>query len=114
MAQNYIQPGDQALPVTAPVGGVTSGVPLKLSATAVKIVIPLGTVAAGKEINCAVGGVYEVAKATPLVIGQFDPIYWDDTAKKATTVSTSNTLMGYAAYAAGSAETTVKVNLTAP
>lgn len=41
-------------------------------------------------------------------------VYWDDTAKKATSVSTSNTLIGAAAAAVGSGagETTGKVLLT--
>lgn len=112
MALNYIQAGDQALTTIAPVGGVTKGVPLKLSATAVKIVIPLQTKAAGLEVECATEGVYEIDKEAPLAIGQYDPIYWDNTAKKGTTTATNNTLMGHAAYPAASNATKVQVRLT--
>ena len=112
MAQNYIQPGDQALTVVAPVGGTTSGVPLRLAAGVVKIVIPLATAAAGVEVECATQGVYRLAKEAPLVINQFEAVYWDDTAKKVTKTTTNNFLMGYAAYPAVSAATTVDVYLT--
>lgn len=112
MAQNYIQPGDQALTVIAPVGGTTSGVPLRLSSTVGKIVIPLQTKLAGAEVECATEGVYRVAKEAPLVINQFEALYWDDTAKKATKTATNNILMGHAAYAAASADVTVDVRLT--
>ena len=98
--------------VIVPVGGCTAGVPLRLSATVSKIVVPNKTALAGAEVECFTEGVYEFAKEAPLVIGQFEAVYWDDVAKKVTKTSASNFLMGHAAYGALSAATTVQVRLT--
>ena len=112
MARGYIQPGDQALTVIAPVGGATAGVPLRLAAGVAKIVVPSKTVLAGAEVECFTEGVYEFDKEAPLVIGQFEAVYWDDVAKKVTKTSASNFLMNHATYAAISTATKIQVRLT--
>lgn len=112
MALNYIQPGDQALDLIAPAGGVTSGLPVRLAAGVGKIVIPLGDAAAAAEFRGATEGVYSVPKEAPLVIGPLVDLYWDDTAKKATTTATNNIKLGHSIRGAASADTFVEVRLT--
>ena len=107
-----MQPGDQALTTIAPAGGATAGLPVRLSSTVAKLVIANKTVAAGGEFEGFTEGVYKLPKEAPLVIGQYEAVYWDDTAKKVTKTTTNNILLGHAAYGAISAATEVLVRLT--
>ena len=83
-------------------------------------VIVLGTkigiagcdIAVGAVGSVHVEGVYKFPKATgAITIGA--AVYWDATNENITTTSTSNTLAGYAAAAAVSADTTVLVKINA-
>ena len=83
-------------------------------------VIVLGTkigvagcgIAVGAAGSVYVEGVYKFAKATDAItIGA--AVYWDATNENITTTSTGNTLAGYAAAAAASADTTVLVKINA-
>lgn len=83
-------------------------------------VIVLGTkigvagcdIAVGAVGSVHVEGVYKFAKATDAItIGA--AVYWDATNENITTTSTGNTLAGYAAAAAASADTTVLVKINA-
>ena len=111
MAQNYIQPGDTVTCI-APTGGTVSGVPfLNGTAGAGKVVVALQTVAVGKEVECAIGGVYELVKTPTLVVKTFDLLYWDNTAKQVNKTASGNTLMGFAAKDEIAASSTVRVRL---
>lgn len=61
-------------------------------------------------VEAYIKGVIELPKATPLVISQGDPVYWDNTAFKINKTS-SNTLVGVAETAAASSATVVRVRL---
>ena len=64
----------------------------------------------GYEGEVAMEGVYRLAKATPLAIAQGARVYWDNSAKKLTTV-VKPTLAGYAHKAAASGDLTLDVKL---
>ena len=114
MANNYKQPGD-VLEFTAPAGGVTSGTPVLVGKL---LVIPLKSAAATAKFPGQTVGVWSVTKAASQAWTEGAAVYWDDTAKVFTTVSTSNTLVGAAAaaVAGGSGDTTglVRLNGSAP
>lgn len=59
----------------------------------------------GADVVLERRGTFKLAKTTgeAWTVGQ--KLYWDDTAKKVTTTATSNTLIGAAGEAAGSADT---------
>lgn len=64
--------------------------------------VALGTVANAVEGQFAVTGVWQLAKADSQAWTQGAAIYWDNTAKVCTTVSTDNTLIGKAVSAVAS------------
>lgn len=111
MAQNYIQPGDQAITIIAPSGGTVAGQPVVMSAAVGKLVIANKTALAGAELEGFTEGVYRLPKEAPLVINQFEDVYWDNTAKKVTKTTSGNIKLGQAAYGAISAAITVDVRL---
>ncbi len=90
--QNFVQQGD-VLTLTAPTGGVTAGVPVKIGSL---IVIPLGTAAATVAFEGKVNGVFSgIAKLTTDDLVEGSPLYWDDTNSRLTLTSTSNTFIGH-------------------
>lgn len=74
--------------------------------------IATGDVASGATGTIQVEGVFSIAKATGVTFAANDRVYWDDTAKKVTTVSSGNRLIGVATAAAGSSATALDVKLT--
>lgn len=71
-----------------------------------KPLIPLNTVLADiANVFVTRAAVVRVPKNNPEAWTILQPIYWDDTAKEYTNVSTSNTLAGHAAAVAASADT---------
>lgn len=62
-------------------------------------------------IALATKGVYKIAKATGAV-SQGADVYWDNTAKKATTTASGNTYMGTAWLSALSADAILQVRLS--
>jgi predicted RecA/RadA family phage recombinase len=66
---------------------------------------------AGGGVEIMVVGVFALAKATPEAWAQGAPVYWDDTAKKATVTAGGNKLIGVATVAAGSTSITGRVRL---
>ena len=104
--QNFIKPGD-TLTFTAPAGGVVSGTPYLIGSI---LVVAATSAAAGAQFEGMDEGVFTLPKAT----GAWTEgaiLYWDNTAKNVTTVSTSNTKIGYAAAAQASGDTTGAVYL---
>lgn len=107
MAKNYIAPSDPVT-VPAPSGGVVSG-------TAYLIGALFGV--AGNSAAVGVGfplhrvGVWELPKTTAInwLVGA--KLYWDNTAKAVTNVSSGNTLIGTARNDRINADTVAEVIL---
>jgi predicted RecA/RadA family phage recombinase len=110
MATNYVQDGD-VLQITNSSGAtIASGVGILAGA---KVGIALVTLANGATGSVAMEGVWTHAKNTGASTGgaQGANAYWDNTAKKFTAVSTSNTLAGYFAETCADNDATCKVKL---
>lgn len=107
--KNAVSEGN-VIPLTAPSGGVVSGTP-KLIGTL--LVIPLITVAATESFSGATKGVFDVPKTAGAAWTEGAALYWDVADGEFTTDADSGTnlLKGYAAAAAGSADTTGRVLL---
>lgn len=104
---NYIQPGN-ILDLTAPAGGVVSGVPVLIGAL---LVIAGVSAAEGKPFSGAVEGVFDVPAANSQAWVEGALVYWDDTAKRFTTTVGSNTKKGVAVAAKGSSAVVGRVKL---
>lgn len=84
---------------TAPSGGVTSGVAVKIGAM---LAVAVVTAAQGEVVSGDTEGVFDHAAATHATDQAWafgDTIYWDDTAKVFTKTSSGNTKAGYAVAA---------------
>jgi predicted RecA/RadA family phage recombinase len=108
MAKNYIQPGE-VLDVTLG-ATITSGSGLLVSK---RVGVALADGVSGDTIAVQVKGVFNLPKLSTDVVAQGDLLYWDNTNKRLTTTSTSNTLAGYATAAASGTATTVNIALNA-
>lgn len=107
--KNYVAPGE-VLTFTAPVGGVVSGTAYKIGDI---VVIATVTADAAAFFAGLVVGIISYTKPGSQAWAEGVKVYWDDSAKKFTTTSSSNTLVGVAAEAvgAGAGETTGKIRL---
>lgn len=94
--KNFIQLAD-TLSVPAPSGGVVSG-----GMVIIGLMVGVATATAGVGVPVAVKttGVFELPKVSAQAWTIGTAIYWDSGAGNATTVSTSNTLLGYASEVA--------------
>ena len=105
---NYKQPGE-SMTYTAPGGGVVSGTPVLIGSL---MVIPAVTAAATEQFAGMVCGVFAgLAKTTGEAWAEGQKLYWVSGTSKFSTTSSGNTLVGTAAVAAGSADTTGDVRL---
>lgn len=109
--KNYIQPGDQ-MTVTAP-ATVASGAGVLVGSL---FGVAVHDAASGSAVEIATTGVFDLAKAGSQAWTVGARIYWDDSAKVATTAAAAgaNKLIGVAAAAVGSGadETVGRVRLT--
>lgn len=105
--KNFVQSGE-VLDLTAPSGGVTSGLAVKIGSV---IAIAAVTAAASEEFAAAVTGVFDVAAATSQAWTQGALVYWDDTAKVFTTTASTNQKAGVAVAIKDSAAATGRVRL---
>lgn len=87
----FVQEGNN-LPLTAPSGGVVSGLVYKIGAI---ICVAAITAAAGAIFPGWTEGVYDLPSDTGTAWAEGDTLYWDNTAKVFTKTSTSNTKAGY-------------------
>lgn len=99
------------LDVTAPSGGTVSGRGVKIGAL---FGIAVTSNVAGDTVAVHTEGVFDHTKEAAgsgqaFAVG--DAVYWDDTAKQMTKTTTSNTKVGYAAAAALTTDTTVRLRL---
>lgn len=106
--KNYIQPGD-TLTVAAPYA-LTSG---QGALVGTMFGVASTTVANGAEVELQTVGVFDLAKAASQAWTVGAAIYWDNTNRVCTTVTTSNTKIGVAvaAVGAGAGETIGRVRL---
>ena len=77
----------------------------------VKVGVAAVDIADGASGTVAMDGVFEVTKKAPLVITQGDLLYCSATSGELDKTATAQTLAGYAAASAASADTTVQVVL---
>lgn len=106
--KTFVQPGE-TITLTAPYA-VSSGGGLKVGSI---VGIALADAANGASVEVLVEGVVTHARATgsgsAWTVGAL--IYWDNSAKKFTATSTSNTLAGVAVAAAGDSDATGTLRL---
>jgi predicted RecA/RadA family phage recombinase len=95
--RNYIQPG-HALTLIAPYD-VVSGDGLLIGAI---FGVATGDALSGAEVEAQLTGVLDLAKVASQAWTAGAKVYWDNTAKRATTVASGNTLIGVAVLAVGS------------
>lgn len=108
--KNYVQPGN-TITLTVPYA-VVSGEGLLVGSI---FGIAAGNAASGEPVETALVGVFDLTKigSQAWIVGA--RVYWDDTNKRCTTVSTDNTLIGVAveAVASGAGDTVGRVRLNA-
>lgn len=104
--KSYIQEGD-VLTLTAPYD-VASGAGLLVGTI---VGVAAHAAISGAEVEVCVEGVVEVAKVSAQAWTQGATIYWDNTAKLFTSVSTSNTKAGVAVAAAANPSDTGIIRL---
>lgn len=109
--KNYVMHGD-AIDVTTPVGGLTSGVGALIGA--MFGVAKLTTVAGDPNVLLTTG-VFDMAKegagsGQAWAVG--DLVYWDNANKRLTKTSAGNTKVGYAVDVALTTATVGRVRLT--
>lgn len=88
--KNFINSG-KVMTFTAPGGGVTSGVALRIGRV---VLVPVASVAAGALFDGETEGQFTLAKATGQAWTEGALLYWDNANARFTTVSTSNQLAG--------------------
>lgn len=111
MAANHVQKGS-VISWTNGTGSAVSAGDVVLVGTT-RVGIALQDIASTAEGEVAIEEVWEVTKAAPLVIAQGDLLYWDAGDENFNKTATDNTLAGFAAKAAASADTTVHIKLNA-
>ncbi len=106
--KTYVQPGD-VVEFTAPTGGVTAGVGVKIGDI---LVIATTTQLATETFRGVRTGVVEHAKLSAQAWTEGQQVNWDDTNKRFTTVTTGNFRAGAAAAVAANPTATGKVILS--
>lgn len=104
--KNYVKDGS-VLTLTAPYD-VASGAAFKVDSI---LAVATSAAESGAVVEGLVAGVVDLAKVGAQAWTVGASIYWDDTAKLATTTSTSNTLLGVAVAAAANPSATGRVRL---
>lgn len=106
--KNYVRDGDR-IPLIAPSGGVVGGNGYLIGTL---FVVAVGSVAEDQPFEAQTTGVIALAKVSAQAWATVGAkIYWDNTAKLCTTVSTDNTLIGVVAKAAANPSATGDVRL---
>ena len=106
--KTYIQPGD-AVTITAPVGGTTSGVGILIGDHLFGIATE--TVAVGVSTDIMTTGVVEIAKTSALEILAGETCFWDDTGKEVDKTASGQKAVGVAVADAANPSATVKMLL---
>lgn len=108
--KNFVQPSN-TITLTAPYA-VASGDGLLVGSI---FGVAAGAAALGESVETALTGVFDLTKAGSQAWTVGAKVYWDDTNKRTTTVSTDNTAIGVAieAVASGASDTIGRVRLNA-
>ena len=106
MSKNFVQPGE-TLPLTAPYD-VASGAGFLVGAL---FSVALAAALSGATVEGRNTGVFDLAKTAGQSFTQGAKVYWDNTAKSVTGVSSGNTLIGVATQAAAGGDATARVRL---
>ena len=104
--RNYVQRGE-TVTLAAP-AALASGEPFAVGAI---FGVATGAAESGASVEAALVGVFDLPKTTGQAWTVGARLYWDATAKKLTTTSTSNLFVGAALAAAVSGATTGRVLL---
>jgi len=110
MAQNHVQAGKVIPWTNGTSADVESGDVVVIGEL---VGIALGDIADGAVGSVAIGEVWELPKAAPLVIAQGDRVYWDVADGNINKTATDNEDAGVAFVAAASAATVVQVLINA-
>lgn len=102
---NYVSAGN-VVELTAPSGGVVAGTPKLIGSL---VVIPAVSAAQDAKFSAQVTGVFTVPKATGDAWGEGEKVYWDVADGNFNQSASGNTLVGVAAAAAGTNDTTGSV-----
>lgn len=105
--KNLVQQSGRNITVTAPYDVPSGGGCLVGSLFGIASV----TVVAAAQVAIDTGGVYAIAKTAAQTFTQGAKVYWDNTAKSVTGVSSGNTLIGTATKAAAGGDATANVRL---
>lgn len=108
MSTKSVQPGD-TLKLTAPSGGVTTGVPVKIGRL---FVVPQVTAAVGEKFSGDIEGVHTIPKVSSEIWIEGTVAYYNTGSALATSTSTTAMLIGLCVEAAASGSTTAKIKLT--
>ncbi|MEM9734247.1 MAG: DUF2190 family protein [Pseudomonadota bacterium] len=103
--KNYVQHGD-TLPLTAPSGGVVSGMLYIIGSLAG---VALGSAAEGDAFEMKTCGVFDLPKTAANVVAEGAKLYW--TGSELTTTASGNDLVGVAVAAAGNGVATAQVKI---
>lgn len=106
-ATNYVQEGE-TVTLTAP-ATVTSGSGALVGSHLFGVA--LADITSGDDGEFALEGVWDLLAVTLDTFALGARVYWDNSAKKCTSTSTSNSLIGVAVAAKLNTETTVRVRL---
>ena len=104
--KNYIQQGVN-LTALAPYD-VVSGAGVKIGDL---FGIAAGAADSGDDVDFVTEGVFALLKVTANTFAVGAKVYWDDSAKNATSTASGNTLIGAAVAIAANGDTTVAVRL---
>jgi predicted RecA/RadA family phage recombinase len=107
MAKTFVQEGT-TLTLVAPSPGVKSGDPIKVGSFFGVCNYDATT---GNPVEVTVEGVWDLPKASTITFAQGALVYFDATAKKVTSVTSANFLVGAATATAGASDLTARVRL---
>lgn len=107
---NYVQPG-HSLTVTAPYA-VSAGGGVQIGANLFGIAVDTKTSGA-TDLVIRTEGVFDIAKTTTQAYAAGARVFWDNSGKLITSVTTGNIEAGVVIQAAGTTDTTARVRLGA-
>lgn len=109
--KNYVKEGE-SLAMTAP-AAATSGVPFVVGPAGFKlVVVPQKDAAISEQVECVIEGVVELAKDSADNFVEGEPVYWDDTLKKADKSASTLIPFGYSVETTAASVTLMKIKLS--
>jgi predicted RecA/RadA family phage recombinase len=105
--KNFVQPG-RTVTVTAPADVASGSIVIVGSLFGVAF----ANAVSGAAVEIGTEGVFELPKTSAQAWAEGAKVYWDGTAKEATTTVSGNTLIGHAVAVAANPSATGKVRLS--